>query len=156
MYDCIVVCKWMKMKIHWTVKFVGATWQWCWQFIAAPDKFWFLLELHSFVDYFTIPPSFLSIYTNRGWIGWSKISISQVKATKYSRLEQTFGRVLWKWHYTCAKLIGRRITDVHSVCIIIFGNKNKFRSRTILKLNKEQMSSRLFNRRWHFQMSSWV
>ena len=35
------------------------------QFIAASDKFWFMLELYSFVDYFTIPPSFVSIYLNR-------------------------------------------------------------------------------------------
>ena len=39
------------------------------QFIAASDKFWFMLELYSFVDYFTIPPSFVSIYLNRNWIG---------------------------------------------------------------------------------------
>ena len=35
------------------------------QFIAASDKFWFMLELYSFVDYFTIPPSFVSIYLDR-------------------------------------------------------------------------------------------
>jgi len=39
------------------------------RFIAASDKFWFMLELYSFVDYFTIPPSFVSIYLNRTWIG---------------------------------------------------------------------------------------
>ena len=39
------------------------------QFIAASDKFWFMLELYSFVDYFTIPPSFVSIYLNR-WRIW--------------------------------------------------------------------------------------
>ena len=39
------------------------------KFIAASDKFWFMLELYSFVDYFTIPPSFVSIYLNRNWIG---------------------------------------------------------------------------------------
>merc|ERR1719232_2372756 len=39
------------------------------RFIAASDKFWFMLELYSFVDYFTIPPSFVSIYLNRNWIG---------------------------------------------------------------------------------------
>jgi hypothetical protein len=42
------------------------------QFIAASDKFWFMLELYSFVDYFTIPPSFVSIYLDRTWIGKSK------------------------------------------------------------------------------------
>ena len=41
------------------------------RFIAASDKFWFMLELYSFVDYFTIPPSFVSIYLDRTWIGGS-------------------------------------------------------------------------------------
>ncbi|XP_055355099.1 calcium-activated potassium channel slowpoke-like isoform X2 [Paramacrobiotus metropolitanus] len=41
----------------------------CIRFIAAGDKFWFLLDRFSLVDYATIPPSFLSIYLNRGWIG---------------------------------------------------------------------------------------
>ncbi|GFY61234.1 calcium-activated potassium channel slowpoke [Trichonephila inaurata madagascariensis] len=39
------------------------------RFIAASDKLWFMLELYSFVDYFTIPPSFISIYLGRTWIG---------------------------------------------------------------------------------------
>ncbi|XP_071033716.1 calcium-activated potassium channel slowpoke isoform X2 [Parasteatoda tepidariorum] len=39
------------------------------RFIAASDKLWFMLELYSFVDYFTIPPSFVSIYLGRTWIG---------------------------------------------------------------------------------------
>jgi hypothetical protein len=41
------------------------------QFIAASDKLWFMLEMYSFVDYFTIPPSFVSIYLDRTWIGIS-------------------------------------------------------------------------------------
>lgn len=39
------------------------------RFVAAPDKFWFLLEIYSFVDYFTIPPSFVAIYLDRNWLG---------------------------------------------------------------------------------------
>ncbi|XP_065208102.1 calcium-activated potassium channel slowpoke [Planococcus citri] len=39
------------------------------RFIAASDKLWFMLEMYSFVDYFTIPPSFVSIYLGRTWIG---------------------------------------------------------------------------------------
>jgi len=42
---------------------------WFSQFIAASDKLWFMLEMYSFVDYFTIPPSFVSIYLDRTWIG---------------------------------------------------------------------------------------
>lgn len=39
------------------------------RFVAAADKLWFMLELYSFVDYFTIPPSFVSLYLERTWIG---------------------------------------------------------------------------------------
>ena len=51
-------------KIHFEITFFFS-----FQFIAASDKFWFMLELYSFVDYFTIPPSFVSIYLDRTWIG---------------------------------------------------------------------------------------
>ncbi|KAK6018774.1 hypothetical protein OSTOST_15617, partial [Ostertagia ostertagi] len=40
------------------------------QFIAASDKVWFLLELYSFIDYCTIPPSFVAIYLQRNWLGF--------------------------------------------------------------------------------------
>uniref|UniRef100_A0AAF5I3Q8 BK channel n=1 Tax=Strongyloides stercoralis TaxID=6248 RepID=A0AAF5I3Q8_STRER len=39
------------------------------RFIAASDKVWFLLEVYSFVDYLTIPPSFVAIYLERNWLG---------------------------------------------------------------------------------------
>nr|CDQ05100.1 BMA-SLO-1, isoform d [Brugia malayi] len=39
------------------------------RFIAASDKVWFLLEVYSFIDYFTIPPSFVAIYLERNWLG---------------------------------------------------------------------------------------
>ena len=39
------------------------------KFIAAQDKLWFWLDIFSIVDYFTIPPSFVSIYLDRNWIG---------------------------------------------------------------------------------------
>ncbi|XP_041362291.1 calcium-activated potassium channel slowpoke-like isoform X2 [Gigantopelta aegis] len=39
------------------------------RFVAANDKLWFWLELFSFVDYFTIPPSFVAIYLDRNWLG---------------------------------------------------------------------------------------
>uniref|UniRef100_A0A5S6QWD3 BK channel n=1 Tax=Trichuris muris TaxID=70415 RepID=A0A5S6QWD3_TRIMR len=39
------------------------------RFVAATDKVWFLLEVYSFVDYFTIPPSFVAIYLERTWLG---------------------------------------------------------------------------------------
>lgn len=35
-----------------------------------------MLEMYSFVDYFTIPPSFVSIYLDRTWIGkFQKIAV---------------------------------------------------------------------------------
>lgn len=37
--------------------------------MAAQDKLWYLVEIYSWVDYFTITPSFVSIYLNRSWIG---------------------------------------------------------------------------------------
>lgn len=43
------------------------------QFVAAPDKLWFLVEIYSFVDYFTIPPSFVAVYLDRNWLGMEAI-----------------------------------------------------------------------------------
>ncbi|XP_067946179.1 calcium-activated potassium channel slowpoke-like isoform X2 [Watersipora subatra] len=39
------------------------------RFVAAQDRLWFLIEIYSWVDYFTITPSFVSIFLNRSWIG---------------------------------------------------------------------------------------
>jgi len=39
------------------------------RFVAANDKLHFMFEIGSFVDYFTIPPMFVSIYMERTWIG---------------------------------------------------------------------------------------
>ena len=39
------------------------------QFVAANDKLVFWLEINSFVDFFTIPPVFVSVYLNRTWLG---------------------------------------------------------------------------------------
>ena len=39
------------------------------QFVAATDKLHFMFEIGSFVDYFTIPPMFVSIFLDRTWIG---------------------------------------------------------------------------------------
>ena len=39
------------------------------QFVAANDKLHFMFEIGSFVDYFTIPPMFVSIFLDRTWIG---------------------------------------------------------------------------------------
>ena len=41
------------------------------QFVAATDKLHFMFEIGSFVDYFTIPPMFVSIFLDRTWIGRS-------------------------------------------------------------------------------------
>ncbi|CAG5082524.1 Oidioi.mRNA.OKI2018_I69.PAR.g10148.t1.cds [Oikopleura dioica] len=39
------------------------------RFIAANDKLWFWLEVNSIVDFFTVPPVFVSVYLNRTWLG---------------------------------------------------------------------------------------
>ncbi|XP_022107722.1 calcium-activated potassium channel subunit alpha-1-like isoform X16 [Acanthaster planci] len=40
------------------------------RFVAAPDKFWFWLTWNSIVDFFTIPPIFVSMYLQRTWLGF--------------------------------------------------------------------------------------
>ncbi|XP_072138826.1 calcium-activated potassium channel subunit alpha-1a isoform X8 [Mobula birostris] len=39
------------------------------RFIAANDKLWFWLEVNSVVDFFTVPPVFVSVYLSRSWLG---------------------------------------------------------------------------------------
>ncbi|XP_040393980.1 potassium channel subfamily U member 1 isoform X2 [Cygnus olor] len=39
------------------------------RFVAADDKLRFWLELNSLVDFFTIPPVFVSYYLDRNWLG---------------------------------------------------------------------------------------
>uniref|UniRef100_UPI00358DF9FE calcium-activated potassium channel subunit alpha-1-like isoform X3 n=1 Tax=Myxine glutinosa TaxID=7769 RepID=UPI00358DF9FE len=39
------------------------------RFIAASDKLWFWLEVNSIVDFFTVPPVFVSVYLSRSWLG---------------------------------------------------------------------------------------
>lgn len=39
------------------------------QFIAAHDKMMFWLDLFSIIDFFTIPPCFVTLLINRSWIG---------------------------------------------------------------------------------------
>ncbi|XP_076855996.1 calcium-activated potassium channel subunit alpha-1-like isoform X2 [Brachyhypopomus gauderio] len=39
------------------------------RFIAATDKLKFWLDLNSIVDFFTVPPVFVSMYLNRSWLG---------------------------------------------------------------------------------------
>lgn len=39
------------------------------RFLASDDKFFFWIEINSFVDYFTIPPVFVGIVIDRQWLG---------------------------------------------------------------------------------------
>ncbi len=39
------------------------------RFIAANDKLVFMFQLYTLVDFFTIPPSFVSVILGRVWIG---------------------------------------------------------------------------------------
>ncbi|CAF1235005.1 unnamed protein product [Rotaria sordida] len=49
------------------------------RFVAAQDKlrFW-CLDIHSWVDYFTIPPSFTAIVLGRNWIGMRFFRIARI------------------------------------------------------------------------------
>ena len=58
------------------------------QFVAANDKLHFMFEIGSFVDYFTIPPMFVSIFLDRTWIGKFHI------LCKVSDLLSTFNCIL--------------------------------------------------------------
>ena len=39
------------------------------RFIAAENKLWFWVDIYTIVDFFTIPPTFVSIYLNHHWTG---------------------------------------------------------------------------------------
>ncbi|XP_058869545.1 calcium-activated potassium channel subunit alpha-1-like [Acipenser ruthenus] len=39
------------------------------RFLAAPDALRFWLEMNSMVDFFTVPPSLASLFTQRSWLG---------------------------------------------------------------------------------------
>ena len=57
----------------------------CSQFIAANDKLWFWLEVNSVVDFFTVPPVFVSVYLNRSWLGegtvWRAVWVCRARAS---------------------------------------------------------------------------
>lgn len=87
------------------------------QFVAASDKLWFMLELYSFVDYFTIPPSFVSLYLDRTWIGLRAMRalrlmsipdilqyLNMLKTSSSIRLSQLISIVISVW-LTAAGLI---------------------------------------------------
>lgn len=87
------------------------------QFVAASDKLWFMLELYSFVDYFTIPPSFVSLYLDRTWIGLRAVRalrlmsipdilqyLNMLKTSSSIRLSQLISIVVSVW-LTAAGLI---------------------------------------------------
>ena len=48
------------------------------QCMAATDKLQFWLNIHSFVDYFTIPPAFVGIYLSRQWLGKAQRNVHDV------------------------------------------------------------------------------
>lgn len=67
------------------------------QFIAASDKLWFMLEMYSFVDYFTIPPSFISIHLDRTWIGKCNSSLKAAVKLTIVLLQAFDFCVLYDW-----------------------------------------------------------
>ena len=45
------------------------------RFIAANDKLVFMFQLNSLIDFFTVPPSFVTLILGRAWIGLRYINI---------------------------------------------------------------------------------
>jgi hypothetical protein len=64
------------------------------QFIAANDKLMFWMEIHSLVDYFTIPPIFVSIALGRQWIGMNYVLVLCNNAPSVLPQTQLFAIVL--------------------------------------------------------------
>ena len=50
------------------------------RFIAANDKLVFMFQLYTMVDFFTIPPSFVSLILGRVWIGLRCLRILRLNA----------------------------------------------------------------------------
>ena len=50
------------------------------RFIAANDKLIFMFQLYTMVDFFTIPPSFVSLVLGRVWIGLRCLRILRLNA----------------------------------------------------------------------------
>lgn len=69
----VVLCKRKKINCHFECHSC-----FFWQFIAANDKLWFWLEVNSVVDFFTVPPVFVSVYLNRSWLGKSAYLSSHI------------------------------------------------------------------------------
>lgn len=80
------------------------------QFIAANDKLWFWLEVNSVVDFFTVPPVFVSVYLNRSWLG-KHAHISPNRCSMHLRafisqqpVEPSSGSTLWQQNKTHQKI----------------------------------------------------
>lgn len=97
-----------------------------------------MLEMYSFVDYFTIPPSFVSIYLDRTWIGLRFLRalrlmtvpdilqyLNILKTSSSIRLAQLVSIFISVW-LTAAGIIhlvsGRIITSFLRSCLIVCGS----------------------------------
>lgn len=66
------------------------------QFIAANDKLWFWLEVNSVVDFFTVPPVFVSVYLSRSWLGeWHLLHPCPFPNAHYWEFYSTISQVWW-------------------------------------------------------------
>ena len=50
------------------------------RFIAANDKLVFMFQLYTMIDFFTIPPSFVSLILGRVWIGLRCLRIMRLNS----------------------------------------------------------------------------
>lgn len=63
------------------------------QFIASSRKKFFLFETYSVVDYFTIPPAFVSMLLDRNWSGeWVSVHCNSAVIYKPSIFFHSFGK----------------------------------------------------------------
>lgn len=109
-----------------------------------------MLEMYSFVDYFTIPPSFVSIYLNRTWIGLRFLRalrlmtvpdilqyLNILKTSSSIRLAQLVSIFISVW-LTAAGIIHLVSNWLHGErCPVKWSNNYFFFFRTILKLQLE-------------------
>jgi len=135
------------------------------QFIAASDKLWFMLEMYSFVDYFTIPPSFVSIYLDRTWIGLRFLRalrlmtvpdilqyLNILKTSSSIRLAQLVSIFISVW-LTAAGIIHlvnlilflfNYFKIYHKYCIVLSFNYNYRKYNSLLFNDKEFISLNTF------------
>ena len=70
------------------------------RFIAANDKLFFMFHLYTLIDFFTIPPSFVSLILGRVWIGLRCLRILRLNSfpdiLQYLNILETARSIRWR------------------------------------------------------------